>query len=182
MQDKIGLLEIKSEYKEYKYNFYEGYKYFSNLLDNFFKDDKYFSNLVKTKKELVLHREEDCHLSTCLINNNKNSYLCIIFKENLIIVNLLKRIIIKKINLNINETISKIKNWNNKNIILLTDNSFYIYNLNKFQVITKYSVNGFNCAIKTIFSKDHDFYGLICFNRLFYNLKKSSNKNNKLIK
>ena len=142
--------------------------------------------MLKSKKDYFKNKEEYCHLYTCLINNNnKNGYLYIIFDEKIIIVDLSKRIIIKKIKLNINEEISSIKNWNNKYVILVkysncTDenNSFYIYDINKFQIITKYSMKGERCPIKTIYSKGHEFYGLTCFNTLFYNLKKSSNKKN----
>ena len=114
----------------------------------------------------------------CIVNGlDNNNYLYLISEEknnNLIIIDLCKRNIVKNIYLNINKQIFGITNWNNDNIILIFDNHFCIYNINTCQIISQYFIDSLH-SVKQIYSKDKNLYGIYAYpNVFFFNIK---NKN-----
>ena len=121
--------------------------------------------------------KEKFHFKGCIINlsnnNYNNDYLYLYFKEenvvfendsskgNFIIIDLLNRKIIKKIKLN--KHVQSILNWNNKNLILRSDKSFYIFDTRINKIISRYSNfpdedEGVFFGIKIFFSIKNNFY------------------------
>lgn len=82
----------------------------------------------------------------CIISNNNNDddylYLCDKI-GNLTIINLVKKEIIKQLNMNINLNlrINSIIGYNNKKIFFGLDKSFIIFDIDNYKIITKYNIN-----------------------------------------
>ena len=98
-------------------------------------------------------------------NDNENGK-----KSDLVIIDLFKKEIFKYINLTF--FASSFIQWNNNNIIFMTFDSFYIFDINTYQITTKYFRIG-NCHPilnpKPFFSKKHKFYCLFLLsNELIY--------------
>ena len=80
----------------------------------------------------------------------------------IIVIDLFKRTIIKQFKLNIE--IQTFEYWGLKYLIILSNNSIYIFDLYTCQIITKYSniiIEDYIYRIKTYFSKKNNFYGLL---------------------
>ncbi len=97
-------------------------------------------------------------------------------RSDLLIIDLFKKEIFKFINLTI--YVSYFVKWNDNNIIFMCFDSFYIFDINYYQITTKYfrigSLFPFFYA-KPFFSKEHKFYCL--FLLLFRKLKFYFNNN-----
>ena len=90
-------------------------------------------------------------------------------RSDLLIIDLFKKEIFKFINLTI--YVSSFVKWNDNNIISICFDSFYIFDINSYQITTKYSGIGNYTPIyyaKPFFSKENKFY---CLFLLFYELK-----------
>ena len=97
-------------------------------------------------------------------------------RSDLVIIDLFKKEIFKFINLNI--CVNSFVKWNDNNIIFMCFDSFYIFDINSYQITTKYSGTGNYTPIyyaKPFFSKEHKFYCL--FLLLFRKLKFYFNNN-----
>ena len=82
-------------------------------------------------------------------------------RSDLVIIDLFKKEIFKFINLTI--YVSSFVKWNDNNIIFICFDSFYIFDINYYQITTKYSGIGNHTPIyyaKPFFSKEHKFYCL----------------------
>ena len=96
--------------------------------------------------------------------NGNFLYLSNNFEETsseIIVIDLFKRKIIKQFILNID--IYSFENWGSQNIIILSNNSIYIFDPYTFQITTKYSSiweKDYPAKIETYFSKENNFYGL----------------------
>jgi len=87
----------------------------------------------------------------------------------LVIIDLFKKEIFKYINLTF-FVISFIQ-WNNNNVVFMAFDSFYIFDINTYQLTTKYCrIGNYNPIYyaKPFFSKEHKFY---CLFLLFRELK-----------
>ena len=96
-------------------------------------------------------------------------------RSDLVIIDLFKKEIFKFINLTI--YVSSFVKWNDNNIIFICFDSFYIFDINYYQITTKYSGIGNHTPIyyaKPFFSKENKFY---CLFLLFYELKFYFNNN-----
>ena len=96
-------------------------------------------------------------------------------RSDLLIIDLFKKEIFKFINLNI--CVNSLVKWNDNNIIFMCFDSFYIFDINYYQITTKYSGIGNHTPIyyaKPFFSKENKFY---CLFLLFYELKFYFNNN-----
>ena len=148
--NNLQYLEIKSKYNENN----EKYE-----IKNFFESEndlKKFTDIIKGQilfSGCVINKYIDNHNTDCL-------YLYFRKEGNCLIINLLNRKIIE--NIKINKYIKSILNWNNKNLILLSDESFYIFDTRNNQIISKYSnfsrKEPFLKSIKTFFSIKNNFY------------------------
>ena len=90
-------------------------------------------------------------------------------KSDLVIIDLFKKEIFKYINLTF-FVISFIQ-WNNNNVVFMAFDSFYIFDINTYQLTTKYCrIGNYNPIYyaKPFFSKEHKFY---CLFLLFRELK-----------
>ena len=92
-------------------------------------------------------------------------------KEIFSIIDLSNRKIIEntKININKNEHIISLLNWNNKNLILQFENSFYIFDTRINKIISKYScksgsIMDYKSYLKTFFSIENNIYWLFTAN------------------
>ena len=171
----IEIIEIKEKYEGDKYiNKFINSSYLINSEKDRKQLDYFFKNIIEiNNKSNNDYNYISCFM--CIVNSSDNNdYLYIINQEeknNLIIIDLYKRNIVKNIYLNINKSIYGIKNWNNENIILIFDKQFCIYNINTFQIITKYFY-GYLLSIKKRNSKDNSLYGIyVNPNILLYNKK-----------
>ena len=88
----------------------------------------------------------------------------------IIVIDLFKRTIFKQFKLNIE--INSFQNWGLEYLIILSNNSIYIFDLYTNQIITKYSnllFEEYTTRITTYFSKKNNFYGLFISSE--YNFK-----------
>jgi hypothetical protein len=131
--NNLKFIEIKHKYE----NDYE--------IKNFFKSENDLKQFTEIINKKVLFK--GC-VNNKFNDNCNNDYLYLLSKEgyssskgNIIIIDLLNRKIIEniKININKNEHIISLLNWNNKNLILQFDNSFYIFDRRINKIISKYS-------------------------------------------
>jgi hypothetical protein len=93
----------------------------------------------------------------------------------LVIIDLFKKEIFKYINLTF--WVNSFVQWNNNYIIFISFDSFYIFDINNYQITTKYVRIGDYTPIyyaKPFFSKEHQFY---CLFLLFRELKYYFNNN-----
>jgi hypothetical protein len=130
-------------------------------------DSKYIVNSGKDIKTI----EEFCNkdiLIFCakIFYQHNDTYLYISrAKEDLseiIVIDLFKRTIIKQFKLKIE--IQTFEYWGLKYLIILSNNSIYIFDLYTCQIITKYSnilIEDCITRIMTYFSKKNNFYGLL---------------------
>ena len=175
--EKTDIVKIEIESKNEEDN---KYLYSLNLVtsENDCKQlDIFFKNIMEiNEKSYKDYNIPSCYM--CIVNGlDNNNYLYLISEEknnNLIIIDLCKRNIVKNIYLNINKQIFGITNWNNDNIILIFDNHFCIYNINTCQIISQYFIDSLH-SVKQIYSKDKNLYGIYAYpNVFFFNIK---NKN-----
>ena len=99
-------------------------------------------------------------IQTFFLKEN-NFYGLFINSSEIIVIDLFKRKIIKQFILNID--IYSFENWGSQNIIILSNNSIYIFDPYTFQITTKYSSiweKDYPAKIETYFSKENNFYGL----------------------
>ena len=163
LNNNIQIMEIKNNFKTE--NLFE----INNKLYDFLK-------LIKIDYRFNYDFEVQISCHPCFINKGINSdYLYIANNKHnkesdLVIIDLLKRKILKFINLSF--LVRSLVNWNNSNIILISLDSFYILDINTYQIIAKY-INidiGRNILYaKPFFSKEHKFYCLFLLtNKLKY--------------
>ena len=159
--ENIQIIEIKYNYDNYQ-------------IQNFFGEE----NDLQQFKELIKggFNFKGCIIKISNDNNdgNNNDYLYISVGEkigekyneskikNIIIIDLSQRKIIKNIHINIK--VCSILNWNNKYLILATEQSLYIFDTRINKIISKYSnLSGEKTDIKTLkalFSLKNNFYSL----------------------
>ena len=91
-------------------------------------------------------------------------------KSDLVIIDLFKKEIFKYINLTF--FVSSFIQWNNNNVLFMAFDSFYIFDINTYQLTTKYCrIGNYNPIYyaKPFFSKEHKFYCIfLLFNELKY--------------
>ena len=133
-----------------------------------YENDYEIKNFFESKNDLKQFTEiinEKLYFKGCVVNSSNNNYntdyLYLYFtgETNFIIIDLLNKKIIKKIELN--KDIISIVNWNNKYLILQAYGSFYIYDTRIDKIITEYSnllEFDFIKSIKTFFSIKNNFY------------------------
>ena len=144
-ENSIKKIEIKNNYNNYN-------KDFQNLIDS----NEDLNNFKK-----FIH--EANYNNSCIVYDNDKDYLYISsYEGNIIIIDLIKRQLIEKINLNIN--VNYFINWNFQYFLLISEQFFFIYDKNINKIISKY-LNIFEdkknkYCIKTHFSKKDNFYCL----------------------
>ena len=144
-ENSIKKIEIKNNYNNYN-------KDFQNLIDS----NEDLNNFKK-----FIH--EANYNNSCIVYDNDKDYLYISsYEGNIIIIDLIKRQLIEKINLNIN--VNYFINWNFQYFLLISEQFFFIYDKNINKIISKY-LNIFEDKknkyyIKTHFSKKDNFYCL----------------------
>ena len=155
--DNLQLIEIRQNYNDYQIqNFFKS-EIDLQQLKELIKDGSYFNGLIINMPN---DNNNDClYISVEKIKSQKYNDS---IKKNFIIIDLLQRKIIKNIKLNIE--VCFILNWNNKDLILATNKSLYIFDTRINKIISKYS-NLFGgvvyfSALKTLFSLKNNFYSL----------------------
>ena len=157
--NNLKLIKIKNKYKK------------KDKIKNFFESENdlnQFTQIIKGKT----------YFKGCIINksdNNFNSdYLYLLCGGNFIIIDLLNKKIIE--NIKLNKYANSILNWNNDNLILQFNDSFYIFDTRINKIISKYSDilkdEVYIESIKTLLSVKNNFYFL------FYRDEKMGYKKN----
>ena len=161
--NNLQFIEIKNKYEK------------NYQIKNFFELENDLHQFKETIKWKMLFKG-------CIINlfssNDNTDYLYLYFNgknivsENypskgiFVVIDLLNKKIIKKIK--INKYIASILNWNNKYLILQSNESFYIFDTRINKIISKYSNLSLKDlskqSIKTFFSIKNNFYSLFVFN------------------
>ena len=161
--NNLQFIEIKNKYEK------------NYQIKNFFELENDLQQFKETIKWKMLFKG-------CIINlfssNDNTDYLYLYFNgknivsENypskgiFVVIDLLNKKIIKKIK--INKYIASILNWNNKYLILQSNESFYIFDTRINKIISKYSNLSLKDlskqSIKTFFSIKNNFYSLFVFN------------------
>ena len=163
LNNNIQIIEIKNELR------IENLVPINNKLSDFLKLDsrpKSEYGIIFDFKpySIIYHINKDFLYITKYKNDNENNK-----KSDLVIIDLFKKEIFKYINLTF--FVSSFVQWNNNNVIFMTFDSFYIFDINTYQITTKYIRIG-NCNpiyyTKPFFSKEHKFY---CLFLLFKELK-----------
>ena len=151
LNNNIQIIEITNKFKV------ENLLEINDKLNDFLKlvkIDYRFNNNVEIKFT--------CH--PCLINKGiNNDYLYIANNKknkesDLVIIDLFKRKSFKFINLTF--LVRSLVNWNNNNIIFISLDSFYIFDINTHQIVTKYiNIDNGKTILnaKPFFSKEHEF-------------------------
>ena len=155
IRNNYRMIEIK-EYisdKEIDITYHLGNKYIVNSE----KD-------IKALKEFFGKECYNCYAEIYYGNNNTSLYISKSEDKTseIIVIDLFKRAIIKQFKLKIE--IQTFEYWGLKYLIILSNNSIYIFDLYTNQIITKYSnLLGKDCIyrITTYFSKKNNFYGLL---------------------
>ena len=144
-------------------------------IKNFFKSEndlKQFTEIINKKvlfKGCVINKSNDNYNNDYLYLFSKEGYFS--SKGNIAIIDLSNRKIIENIKININkdEHIISLLNWNNKNLILQFENSFYIFDTRINKIISKYSCKSgstiyYKSYLKTFFSIENNIYWLFTAN------------------
>ena len=164
--DTIYLIEIKQNYDNYQ---------IQNLIESendLFKLKDFFENKNNFKGCIINEKNNNDYLY--LIENKKIIYyknLSNSLERNLIIIDLFNRKVLKNIELNIK--VNSIINWNNRNIIITSNKSFYIFDTRTNKLISKYSNNSGESKniglIKPFYDIKQRFYGLFILNGFILN-------------
>ena len=163
LNNNIQIIEIKNELR------IENLVPINNKLSDFLKLDsrpKSDNGIIFDFKpySIIYHINKDFLYITKYKNDNENNK-----KSDLVIIDLFKKEIFKYINLTI--FVSSFVQWNNNNVIFMAFDSFYIFDINTYQITTKYiRIGNYNPIYytKPFFSKEHKFY---CLFLLFKELK-----------
>ena len=152
-----------------KYRMIEIKEYTSNETIDIYiiSDIKYIVNSEKDIKTIEDFFDKDFFYFHAKIFYQHNATYLYISRgkediSEIIVIDLFKRTIIKQFKLNIE--IQTFEYWGLKYLIILSNNSIYIFDLYTNQIITKYSnLLGKDCIyrITTYFSKKNNFYGLL---------------------
>ena len=163
IRNNFRMIEIK-EYisnKTIDIDIISGFKYIVNsekeikTIEDFFDKDFFYFNAK------IFYQHNDTYL---YISRAKEDI------SEIIVINLFKRAIYKQFKLKI--VIQSFEFWGLKYLIILSNNSIYIFDLYTCQIITKYSnilIEDYITRIKTYFSKKNNFYGLFISSQ--YNFK-----------
>ena len=163
LNNNIQIIEIKNMLK------IENLVPINNKLSDFLK----LNSRPKNNNEIIVDFQpysiikdinKDYLYITKYKNDNENNK-----KSDLVIIDLFKKEIFKYINLTF--LVSSFVQWNNNNVIFMTFDSFYIFDINTYQITTKYFRKGNYIPIyyaKPFFTKEYKFY---CLFLLFRELK-----------
>ena len=177
---KIELIEIKKDLNKNNVNFIE----LINISETIELTANLYVYFDKTDKNI------------CIINYDNNEYLYICFKEkpiswdigggdldeeeeenikknsnltHLLVFDLLTNKFVKRIIFHFK--VNSMLNWNNKYLLLSSDNSFYFFDVKNNKLITKYSDGDLKInenkkinSIKSFISVKDNFYGLFILN------------------
>ena len=164
---------------------------FIEINKNLIQDKIQISKIINIQDEIGLENYffldiNKNYKNSCIINNDNRDYLYISYEEtveinidenevkdeekykhtsHLMIIDLLTREFVKKLDLYIR--VNFMLNWNNKYLILISENSFYIFDININKIISKYLDKYLKIdktkkisSIKTLLSIEDSFYAL----------------------